>query len=466
MEPFYLKELIPAINAKSVIGDTGILIKGVSIDSRTTKRGEVYFALQGNRYDGHDFINQAIQKGASSIVCSRNDINLGKSFTKVLSIIKTEDTLVALGKLAKTYRSKFKNIKILGITGSNGKTTTKEILTSILSLRGETISNEGNLNNRVGLPLSIFNLTKSAKYAVFEMGTSLRGEIEILSDIVKPDLGVITNIGFSHLETFLSTGGVFKEKRVLYENVKENGCAVINNDDEYLKTISNVGNRKIITFALDTDADVYAKNITLYQDKAVFDLFYKKIFVRVLMLQKGRFNIANALAAASCAIGLGFCLEEIKKGIEKFTPPKMRMETLTTSCGVVLINDAYNANPSSAKQAIQAVIESYCGKEINLVLGDMLELGSKSLDYHFELGKFISSQNVKSVNLYGKMSLAAKEALSAKNVFYSKDLDALLANLKQLPTGNNSVFLFKASRGMKLEDAYAAFYNILEKKRK
>jgi UDP-N-acetylmuramoyl-tripeptide--D-alanyl-D-alanine ligase len=465
MEPFYLKELISAVNVKFVMGNTDIVVKGVSIDSRTIKKGEVYFAIQGNRYDGHDFICQAIEKGACAIVCSRDDIDLGKFFPKAPSIIKTDDTLVALGKLAKAYKSKFKNIKIIGITGSNGKTTTKEILTSILSIRGETVSSEGNLNNRVGLPLSIFNLTHSTKYAVFEMGTSLRGEIKILSDIVKPDLGVITNIGFSHLETFISPQGVFKEKRVLYENVKENGCAIINNDDKYLRTISNVGNRKIITFALDTESDVYAKNITLYPDKAVFDLFYKKKFVRVLMPQKGRFNIANALAAASCAIGLGFCLEEIKKQIEKFTPPKMRMETLITSGGVVLINDAYNANPSSSKQAIQTVIQSYCGKEINLVLGDMLELGDKSLDYHFELGKFINAQNVKSVNLYGKISLATKEALSAKNVFYSKDSSALLRNLKQLPINRDSVFLFKASRGMKLEDVYAKFYNILEKKR-
>ncbi|GHT71655.1 UDP-N-acetylmuramoyl-tripeptide--D-alanyl-D-alanine ligase [Endomicrobiia bacterium] len=465
MEAFYLAELILAINGRFIIGSPNILAKGISIDSRTIEKGEVYFAIQGNRYDGHDFIGEAIEKGASSVVYSRDDVDLVKSFPKLLSIIKTDDTLVALEKLAKAYRSKFQNIKIVGITGSNGKTTTKEILTSILSIRGETLSNKGNLNNRVGLPLSMFNLNKSVEYAVFEMGTSLYGEIKILSDIVKPDLGIITNIGFSHLETFLSPEGVFKEKKVLYESVKESGYVIINNDDRYLRTISNAGNRKIITFALDTNADIYAKNITLHQDQAVFDLFYNKIFVKVSMPAKGRFNVANALAAASCAIGFGFSLEEIKKGIEKFIPPKMRMETLITSGGVILINDAYNANPSSAKEAIQAVIQSYCGKEINLVLGDMLELGNKSLDYHFELGKFINSQNVKSVNLYGKMSLNTKEALTAKNVFYSKDSHALLRNLKQLPVDNNSLFLFKASRGMKLEDTYTKFYNTLEKKR-
>ncbi|GHT39380.1 UDP-N-acetylmuramoyl-tripeptide--D-alanyl-D-alanine ligase [Endomicrobiia bacterium] len=465
MEAFYLAELILAINGRFVTGGPNILVKGISIDSRTIEKGEVYFAIKGNRYDGHDFIGEAIEKGASSVVYSRNDVDLVKSFPKLPSIIKTDNTLVALEKLAKAYRSKFQNTKIVGITGSNGKTTTKEILTSILSIRGETLSNKGNLNNRIGLPLSMFNLTRSVEYAVFEMGTSLYGEIKILSDIVKPDLGIITNIGFSHLEAFLSPEGVFKEKKVLYEGVKESGYVIINNDDKYLRTISNAGNRKIITFALDTNADIYAKNITLHQDQAVFDLFYKKIFAKVSMPAKGRFNIANALAAASCAIGFGFSLEEIKKGIEKFIPPKMRMETLITSGGVILINDAYNANPSSTKEAIQAVMQSYSGKEINLVLGDMLELGNKSLDYHFELGKFINSQNVKSVNLYGKMSLNTKEALTAKNVFYSKDSHALLRNLEQLLVDNNSVFLFKASRGMKLEDTCTKFYNTLEKKR-
>ncbi|MDR3275272.1 MAG: UDP-N-acetylmuramoyl-tripeptide--D-alanyl-D-alanine ligase [Endomicrobium sp.] len=461
MEIFYLKDLIHAINGEFIVGDPNLPIKGISVDSRTIKKGEIYFALQGSLYDGHDFIKEAIKNGAAAVVYSKVKIDFIESFTKFPSIVKTDDTLIALGELAKAYRGKFKNTKIVGITGSNGKTSTKEILVSIFNKKGKTLSNKGNSNNRIGLPLSVFNLTSDIEYAVFEMGTSLHGEIKILSDILKPDAGIITNIGFSHLENFISTKGVFKEKKVLLDNIKKNGLIVINNDDEFLKTVYSVSNRIIITFALDQSADVYAKNIILYSDKTNFELFYKKNSVKVEMPAKGKFNVSNALAAASCAIGFGFSLDEIKYGIENFIPPKMRMETLITGASVILINDAYNANPSSIREAIHAVLQTYPGKKINLVFGDMLELGTKSADYHFELGEFINTKNINSIYLLGEKSVHTKEALSSENVFYSKDANTLLKKLEQMPVDDNSVFLFKASRGMKLEEVYTKFYNFI-----
>ncbi|GHT25341.1 UDP-N-acetylmuramoyl-tripeptide--D-alanyl-D-alanine ligase [Endomicrobiia bacterium] len=466
METFYLKDLMRVVGGKFVKGNPGFSANGVSIDSRTIKKGEVYFAMQGARYDGHDFIKEAINKGAAAVVCSKDKIDFVKSFPDSVSIIKTNDTLISLGEFAKSYRAKFKSIKIAGITGSNGKTTTKEILVSIFNRKGRTLSNKGNFNNRIGIPLSIFNLTSDIEYAVFEMGTSLRGEIKILSDIVNPDAGIITNVGFSHLETFSSPEGVFEEKKVLFDNVKETGFIVINNDDEFLMTAPQYVSRKIIAFALDVAADVCAKNIKLYSNKMDFEIFYKETSVKIAMPAKGRFNVSNALAAVACAIGFGFSLDEIKCGIENFMPPKMRMETLVTGTDVVLINDAYNANPSSMKKAIQAVLQSYSGKKINLVLGDMLELGDKSADYHSELGKFINAHDVSSVHLLGEMSFYTKEALNTKNVFHSRNSDSLLTQLKQIPAEDDCVFLFKASRGMKLEKICAEFYNILEQRNK
>jgi UDP-N-acetylmuramoyl-tripeptide--D-alanyl-D-alanine ligase len=468
MEALYLKELIRAINGNFIAGtEENILIHNVSIDSRTTKKGDVYFAIQGKRYNGHDFIQEAIDKGAVAIVYSQDDIALKKSFKKFPSMIKTRDALVSLGQFAKAYKSKYRSIKTVGITGSNGKTTTKEILASILSKKGKTLANKGNFNNRIGLPLSIFNLTSDIDYAVFEMGTSLDGEIKMLSDIAKPDIGVITNIGFSHLKTFVSPEGVFEEKRILFDNVKECGCIVINKNDKFLKKISKtIVNRQIITFALNINADVYAKNIVLHSNTVNFDLFYKGNCVETSISTKGTFNVANALAAASCAVWFGFSLEEIKEGIEGFTPSKMRMETVTTKTGVVLVNDTYNANPSSTKEAIQAILQSYAGKKINLVLGDMFELGNKSAKYHFELGKFINKQNLHSVNLFGEMSLNTKKAIKRKNIFYSKDFDSLLTNLLKIYVDKDSVFLFKASRSIKLEEIFTKFLNILEKKRR
>ena len=466
METFYLRDLIRAVGGKFITGDPDFQIKGISIDSRTIRKGEVYFAIQGDCCDGHDFIKEAVDKGAVAVVYSKDRNDFLKSLPDSTSIVKTDDTLIALGELAKAYRIKFKDVKTVGITGSNGKTTTKEILVSIFNKKGRTLSNKGNFNNRIGLPLSVFNLTSDIEYAVFEMGTSLRGEIKILSDILKPDVGIITNVGFSHLETFISPKGVFEEKKVLFDSVKENGFIIINNDDELLRTISQSGGRRIITFALDASADVRAGNIVLCSDKTDFELFYRESTVKITMSARGRFNVANVLAAASCAIGFGFSLDEIKYGVENFMPPKMRMETLVTNTNVVLINDAYNANPSSVKKAIQAVLQSYIGKKINLVLGDMLELGDKSACYHFELGKFIDSQNINSVCLLGEMTLYTKEALKNRSVFHSRDADALLNELEQTPVDSDSVFLFKASRAMKLEEIYAEFYNILEQRNK
>jgi UDP-N-acetylmuramoyl-tripeptide--D-alanyl-D-alanine ligase len=467
MEIFQLRDLIHAIKGKFIIGDPNLLVKGVSVDSRTIRKEESYFAIKGKRYDGHDFIKEAVDKGASVVVYSNENLKPLASFSKFPSLIKTDDTLIALGEFAKYYRNKFNSTKIVGITGSNGKTITKEILSSILNKNGKTLSNKGNFNNRVGLPLSVFNLTSEYQYAVFEAGTSLFGEIEILSDILTPDVGVITNIGFSHLETFVSPEGVFKEKKVLFEKVKENGVVVVNNDDKFLKTITKVGNRKIITFAIDCHADITAKNIKLFPDQIIFDICFGKEHLEVFMPARGKFNVYNALAAAACAIGLGISgiyLEDIKLGIESFIPPKMRMETIITKNGIVLINDTYNANPSSMKNSIEAVLQSYIDKKINLVLGDMLELGDKSNEYHFKLGKFIGEKKVNSINLFGSVISNTKASLGdKKNVFYSKSVDELLNNLKSIDVDKNSVFLFKGSRGMKMEEVFMKFYDFLER---
>ncbi|MDR1474865.1 MAG: UDP-N-acetylmuramoyl-tripeptide--D-alanyl-D-alanine ligase [Endomicrobium sp.] len=463
MEIFQLRDLIHAINGKFIIGDPNLLVKGVSIDSRTIRKGESYFAIKGERYDGHDFIKEAVDKGASVVVYSNENLKPIDPFFKFPSLIKTEDTLIALGEFAKYYRNKFNSTKIVGITGSNGKTTTKEILVSILNKTGKTLSSRGNFNNRVGLPLSVFNLISEYQYAVFEAGTSLLGEIGILSDILTPDVGVITNIGFSHMETFVSPEGVFKEKKVLFENVKENGVIVVNNDDKFLKTVTKVGNRKIITFAIDCHADIIAKNIKLFPDQIIFDICFGKEQLEVFMSAIGNFNVYNALAAAACATGLGISLEDIKLGIESFIPPKMRMETIITRNGIVLINDTYNANPSSMKNSIEAVLQSYPDKKINLVLSDMLELGDKSNEYHFKLGKFIGREKVNSINLLGNLISNTKASLGDKrNVFYSKSVDDLLNNIKSIDVDKNSVFLFKGSRGMKMEEVFTRFYAFLE----
>jgi UDP-N-acetylmuramoyl-tripeptide--D-alanyl-D-alanine ligase len=464
MEIFQIRDLIQAIDGEFIIGDTNLLIEDISIDSRTIRKGEAYFAIKGKRYDGHDFIKEAVDKGASVIIYSNKNLKPFIPFSKFPAMVKTYNTIAALGKFAKYYRRKFKNVSVVGITGSNGKTTTKEVLFSILNHKGKTLSNKGNFNNRIGLPLSIFNLTSQYQYAIFEIGTSFYGEIEILSDILMPDIAVITNIGFSHLETFISPAGVFKEKKVLSEKVKEHGCLIINNDDKFLRTISDVGAHKIITFGLDCQADVTAENIKLFPDQTVFNICFNKESLKVFMPVCAKFNVYNALAAAACALGLGLSLKDIKAGIESFSPPEMHMDTVYAKNGAILINDAYNANPSSMRNSINAVLQSYPCKMVNLVLADMLELGDKSGEYHFELGKFIGDKKIHSVNLLGDFIFNTKIGLgNKKNVFYYKSSDELLNNLKNIDIDENFVFLFKGSRGMKLEEIFTRFCDFLER---
>jgi len=463
VEAFYLEDLEYAIYEDYIISRYTLSVRGISIDSRTIKNGEVYFALFGTRYDGHNFIKEAIDKGAMAVVCSRGRCSYLKFFKKMLPIFETDDTLVALGKVAKSYKAKFKNTKIIGITGSNGKTTTKEILLSIFNKKHKTLSNKGNFNNRVGVALSVFNLTSEIEYAIFEMGTSLHGEIKILADILNPDVGIITNIGLSHLETFISREYVFEEKKVLFDSTKKDGFIVVNNDDEFLKNTYGFRNYKgrMLSFSLNAYADVYAKNVNICFDKTNFELCYKTESIKIDLPAKGRFNVMNALAAASCAVGFKLSLSEIKYGIENFILPKMRMESVLTKAGAILINDAYNSNPSSVKEAIETVLQYYSKKKINLVIGDMLELGDKSIDYHSKLGEFINNKNINAVYLLGTLTIHIKEALNIKNVFYSKYADTLLKKLEQATIDADSVFLFKASRAMRLEEVYIKFYKFI-----
>ncbi|MDR3112446.1 MAG: UDP-N-acetylmuramoyl-tripeptide--D-alanyl-D-alanine ligase [Elusimicrobiota bacterium] len=455
MEKCFIEELAESINGKIINNCRRKIISGVSTDTRTIKSGDVYFALEGKNFDGHNFIKEAYQKGAVAVVCTKDECN----FYDDVALIKVENTLKALGSFAKFYRRKFDNAKVIAITGSNGKTTTKEILASILKTKGKAISNEGNFNNRIGLPLSLFRLTFDTDYAVFEMGTSLFGEISILSGILHPDAAIITNIGFSHLETFGNLEGVFKEKVALCDNIKENGYTILNSDDEFLNKItSNKG--KIYTFSLNSKSSVFAKNIIFHSDKTEFDFCYKKDSIKIFMTAKGKFNVLNALAAGTCAIVFGFSLEEIKSGIENFIPPKMRLETYVVRNKGILINDAYNANPSSMRESISAVKQAYPEKKLFLILGDMLELGKESQKFHFELGKFISLQKIAGVFLLGEMTKWTKGAI-AKNVFHTINPQEIVDKLKEIKSNENSVYLFKASRGLNLEKVFSKLHKFL-----
>lgn len=453
MENFYLMDLINAVNGSFILGNPHLPIREIGIDTRKLKRGQLFFALKG-KADGHNYIKDAIEKKASAIVYSRDDIDFNVFYPNLPSLVKVKDTSEALEKLAAFYRRRFRFLKTVAVTGSNGKTTTKEMLASILRQKGKTLSNKGNFNNRIGVPLTIFNLTSDMEYAALEIGTSQFGEIRALTDIIKPDCGIITNIGSSHLEFFKTPQNVLKEKSALIDGISDNGFIVLNNDNTYLKNYIPHISKKVITFGLYSGADVYAKNIRLWLDKPMFDMYIDSKHETIELPIKGKFNIFNALAASATAYGMGFSLEDIKKGLKRFVPPKMRMQSSVLRNGAIIINDAYNANPSSMKEAINSLSQSYPNKDVILVLGDMLELGEKSLQYHAEVGKFINEQdNVKSVYLTGNLVGSLKNELTAKKSKYFMTKIIICEELMKEINENSLVFI-KGSRGMQLDAVY------------
>ncbi|MGE4384670.1 MAG: UDP-N-acetylmuramoyl-tripeptide--D-alanyl-D-alanine ligase [Endomicrobiaceae bacterium] len=454
MENFYLVDLINAVNGSFIIGNPHLKIEEVAIDTRTLKKGSLFFAIQGRNFDGHDFIRSAIEKQVSAIVYSREDINLKYFFPNLPSLVKVENTSAALEQLAIAYRKRHTALTSIAITGSNGKTTTKEMLSSILRRKHKTLSNRGNFNNRIGVPLTVFDLTSDTRYAVFELGTSEFGEIEALTNIVLPDCGIITNIGSSHLQYFKTPENVLQEKRKLIDGIKKDGFVVINNDNKYLKTYLPQISKKVITFGLYSGADIYAKNIKLWLDRPVFDMYIDGKSETLELPMKGKLNIFNALAAAAVAYGLGFSFSEIKEGLAAFSPPNMRMQSYKLSNDSIIVNDAYNANPSSMKEAIASLSQSYPDKEVILILGDMLELGDNAAEFHSEIGKFINTlPYVKMVCLFGDLVGYIKNEIKDKKVKYFMSRRILLEEVEKELNANTLVFI-KASRGMKLDVIY------------
>lgn len=454
MENFYLMDLINAVDGSFVIGNPHLAINDIGIDTRTIKQGSLFFAIKGKSLDGHDYIREAIEKKVSAIVYCREDVNFENLFPTIPSLVKVKNTSIALEKLATAYRKRFKLLNSVAITGSNGKTTTKEILASIFRQKGKTLTNQGNFNNRIGVPLTIFNLTSDTEYGAFEIGTSEFGEIKTLTDITIPKCGIITNIGCSHLQYFKTPENVLQEKRTLIDGIDDDGFIVLNNDNQYLKSIIPQINKKVITYGLYSGADVYAKNIKLWLDKPVFDMYIDGKKETIELPIKGKFNIFNALGAAAVAYGLGFSFKEIKDGISKCNPPKMRMQSYKLNNGAILINDAYNANPTSMNESIKSLSQSYPNKDVILILGDMLELGENSAKYHAELGRYINSlPYVKSVYLLGDLVSYLKEELIDKKSKYFMSRTILYEELMQDLTENSLVFI-KGSRGMKLDEIY------------
>lgn len=410
---------------------------GISFDTRTLQPGNVYFAIIGESKDGHDFIPQAVEKGASAIVVS-------KPVTANIPVIQVEDTTKALGELGQEWREKFA-IPLVGLTGSNGKTTTKNMIASIFQAAGlNPLATEGNFNNQWGLPLMLSRINSHHKSAVIEMGMNHFHEISYLTNLAKPTIALITNAGPSHLAGVGGTiEGVAKAKGEIFEGLAPNGIAVINNDDNFAELWKKLaGSRKIITFGLDQSADIKGEIIN-----NGFRLNYSNKSIDIQLHLLGQHNIRNALAAAAVAIAANIDLNIIKTALEKITPEHGRMELKTGLNGSKIIDDTYNANPLSFRAALESIANEKLKKI--LVLGDMRELGPQAEEFHRECGKLAKASGIDKLFATGDLMKELVKAFG-EHAQHCANHEELIQALKPL-LSKETLVLVKGSRSMKME---------------
>jgi len=419
-------------------------ISGVSTDSRTISPGELFVALMGERFDGHDFVRDAASKGAVAAIVSR-DVICPDGFP----IISVDDTLRALGDLAAGWRRGF-NPTVVAVTGSNGKTTVKEMLSSILSLSHSILKSEGNLNNLIGVPLTLLRLTGEHLYVVLELGTSRFGEISRLSEISSPQVGVITNIGPSHLQFFGDLDGVAREKGELLRFVQ---TAVLNVDDPFTPRLRDRARGDVFTFGLSERADVRAEEVEFTGEGMRFSISIRGERIgQVRLSALGTHNVLNALASACAAWSIGIKPREIIDGLNRFTPPHMRSELIELEGGITLINDAYNSNPRSLEAAIEILIKIGDGRRKVIVLGDMLELGEREDELHRQAGGMILKADPDIVITVGERSKLIAELplkFGKPTLHFNTSEEASSRVCDLIEPGD--VVLLKASRAMRFE---------------
>ncbi|MFC2074692.1 UDP-N-acetylmuramoyl-tripeptide--D-alanyl-D-alanine ligase [Bdellovibrionota bacterium] len=451
---FPLSKIVEVIKAKWPGPLSTISITGISTDSRTVSPGDLFFALSGPTFDGHEFLEEAKEKGAiAAVVDKSRSFKFGE-----FPLLQVDSPLQALGDLAQWYRQQF-DIPLIAITGSSGKTTTKDLLASILSVSQKNLATEGNLNNLIGVPITLFRLNPEIKTAVIEMGMNTRKEIFRLSKIAQPTIGLITNIGHAHLEFLETMEEVAEAKYELWDAMENQGTAIVNLDDERItkiasrwkgKTVTysnNVEHADILVTVLETGKNGQTKCELCINGEGGIELSIPLI---------GTHNVYNAAAAAATAHALQTPIEDIREGLSKPQITKMRSELLHFSKERVIINDAYNANPNSMEAALQSLIMMRGTRQAVAILGDMFELGEQSEELHFDIGAFVAELKVDHLVTFGKLSKAIAEGalkygFPKDRLFSCHELGEVMEVVSPLIHSPDTIFLVKGSRGMAME---------------
>ena len=465
MALFTVAELREVISVKVLAGDPSPSVKrrirGISTDSRSIRRGDLFVALRGERFDGHQFVPDVLAKGATGAIV-HDSYRWDSKHAKAIDsrhepfLFGVEDPLFAYQQLATHHRSRF-GIPVVAVTGSNGKTTTKDMVASVLAQRWRTLKTEGNYNNRIGVPHTLFRLTARHQAAVIEMGVDHRGQTTRLCEIVHPNVGLITNIGPDHLEFFGGMEGSAQAKAELLDMLPSDGTAVLNADDPYFDYLAARARCSVVSFGLSEKAHVRAIRVASDARKGTtFELLLpgKSRSTAVVIKVPGTHNVTNALAAAAVGFSLNLPGNMIADGLAKFRPAAMRSQVLTHH-GVQIINDCYNANPASMKAALQLLGEWTPARERVAVLGDMLELGREAQHMHREIGRFVAglplSRLVVCGDLGREIAAGAKQAGMSHQAIVEVADAAGAADVLKKSVRRGDVVLVKASRGMRME---------------
>jgi len=429
--------------------DAEIFFEGVTTDSRRLNHGALFVALKGEFFNGEDFAEESLNKGAAAVLVSKN-------FDKNLDgvVLKVDDTLTAYRKIAGAWRNRFK-IPIVAVTGSNGKTTTKDLTAAALNSLGHVQKTSGNFNNEVGVPMTLLELNDKHKAAVVEIGMRGLGQIESLAQVVKPTIGIVTNVSETHFELLGSIENIAKAKGELVSEIPAGGTIILNADNRHTAKMKNLAGAgvKVVTYGLERGADLTAKNILIGSVATEFTLNVGGAEYDFEIPMLGRHNVSNALAAIAAGLSIGLSVEEIQRGISTLTTTKMRFEVIRRD-GLTIINDAYNASPASMRVAIKTTSEIY-GQSGRLiaVLGDMMELGDISEHVHREIGaELVENKFDMLITLgeLGKFIAAGAKDTGLKNIYSFDTHEAAAKKILELVKDGDTI-LFKASHVMHME---------------
>ncbi|HBD07497.1 MAG TPA: UDP-N-acetylmuramoyl-tripeptide--D-alanyl-D-alanine ligase [Syntrophobacteraceae bacterium] len=446
--------ILEASEGQLLQGNPAQPVADISTDSRRIQSGDAFVPLIGDRFDGHDFLDVVVNRGVSVVLVQRD--RMAWAAPSHVTVVLVEDTLRALGRLARYWRLRHP-IPVVGITGSNGKTSTKEMLTSILQQNLNVLKNPGNLNNLVGAPLTLLQLQPIHDAAVVEMGINMPGEMARLVEIVHPDVGLITNIQPAHLEGLISPDTILAEKGLLWQGLAAGGLAVVNRDDERLKAFAqNLSCRQLSYSLSDPVAEVHVRGeVFLHDHGSDFQLDLEGNLVEVTLPVLGRHQVHNAVAAAAVAYGIGQPVDTIVEGLAQHHPVSQRMQIRHLADGTRIIDDTYNANPRSVLAAVQTLAAVHDDRPWMVVLGEMRELGETSAALHRKLGQRIGPLGMDRLFTLGGLAehiaTGAKETgLAPDRCYHGADHDDIVVRLKShwVP---GAWILVKGSRGMTME---------------